>query len=121
MKDNTEKIHNMIFGSVYPAYVAKVERKGRTVKELHRLICWLTGYTEKGFKKQIDKKVNFKTFFEEAPEINPNASKITGTICGIKVQDIKDPIVQKVRYLDKIVDELAQGKVMDKILRRGLV
>lgn len=108
----------MSFAGVYPHYVAKAEKKGRTVAELHEVIRWLTGYTQKGLEKQIEKRTSFRDFFEKAPKFNPNASLITGTVCGIRVQDIEDPLMRKIRYLDKLVDELAKGKKMDKILRK---
>jgi hypothetical protein len=115
--DNT-RVYRMSFASVYPHYVAKAEKKGRTKEELHTIIHWLTGYDEKGLAKVIAKKTDFETFFVEAPRLNPNVSKITGVICGYRVEDIEDPIMQKVRYLDKLVDELAKGKAMEKILRK---
>ena len=114
--DNT-RVFRMAFASVYPHYLAKVEKKGRTRKELHDVIHWLTGYDEKTLQHQIDKKVDFETFFARAPRINPNVSKITGLICGIRVEDIEDNLMRHIRYLDKLVDELAKGKSMDKILR----
>lgn len=116
-KMNNERIFKMSFASVYPHYVKKVEKKGRTVDELHTVIYWLTGYNEKTLQKQIDDKVSFETFFADAPQLNPNVSKITGVICGYRVEDIEDPLMQKIRYLDKLVDELAKGRKMEKILR----
>jgi hypothetical protein len=107
----------MAFASVYPHYVAKAEKKGRTKKELHTVIRWLTGYDEKSLQQQIDKKVDFETFFAQAPKINPNASKISGVICGYRIEEIEDKLMQQIRYMDKLVDELAKGKTMDKILR----
>jgi hypothetical protein len=107
----------MTFASVYPHYLAKAEKKGRTKKEVDTIIHWLTGYDEPALQQQIDKKVDFETFFAEAPRINPNVSKITGVICGYRVEEIDDPLMQKIRYLDKLVDELAKGKPMVKILR----
>ncbi|HRD54719.1 MAG TPA: DUF2200 domain-containing protein, partial [Flavobacteriales bacterium] len=101
----------------YPHYVTKVEKKGRTKEELHTIIHWLTGYTEKGLQKVLDTQVDFRTFFEQAPRLNPNVGLITGVICGYRVEDIEDPLMQKIRYLDKLVDELAKGKAMEKILR----
>ena len=112
-----EKIYNLIFSKVYPMYVQKAEKKGRTKDEVDAVIFWLTGYDESGLQAQIDKEVNFETFFSEAPAINPNAEKITGVICGIRVEEIDDPIVQNARRLDKLVDELAKGKALDKVLR----
>jgi hypothetical protein len=114
---SNERIYKMIFADVYPHYITKVERKGRTKAELDTVITWLTGYDEAGLRSQIESAVNFQTFFDEAPQINPNASLIKGVICGIRVEDIDDPLVQKVRWLDKLVDEIAKGKAMEKILR----
>lgn len=111
-----ERISKMIFGSVYPHYVTKVEKKGRTKEELHEVIEWLTGYDEKKLKKLIDQKVDFEQFFAGA-KLNPNANLITGTICGYRVEEITNPLTQKVRYLDKLVDELAKGRKMEKIRR----
>jgi hypothetical protein len=108
----------MPFASVYPHYVAKAEKKGRTKEELHTIIRWLTGYDERSLQQQIDQKVDFETFFTQAPRINPNASKITGVICGYRVEEMDDKLMQQIRYLDKLVDELAKGKAMDKILRK---
>lgn len=108
----------MSFARVYPLYVKKVEKKGRTKAEVDKVIRWLTGYTEKGMAAQIEKNTDFETFFAKAPKLNPSRSMITGLICGIRVEDIKDPVVQNIRYLDKLVDELAKGKVMEKILRK---
>ncbi|PZR24360.1 MAG: DUF2200 domain-containing protein [Citrobacter freundii] len=115
---NNERIYRMSFAGVYPHYVAKVEKKGRTVEELHEVIFWLTGYNEKTLRKVIDNKTDFENFFAEAPKMNPNVSKITGVICGYRVEEIKDKVIQQVRYLDKLVDELAKGKAMEKILRK---
>ena len=106
----------MTFASVYPHYVVKVEKKGRTKEELHEVIKWLTGYDEKKLQKLIDDKVTFEKFFQKA-KLNPNASLITGVICGYRVEEIENPLTQQVRYLDKLVDELAKGKKMEKILR----
>ena len=114
---DNNRVFKMAFANVYPHYVAKVERKGRTRGELHAVIHWLTGYDEKALKQQIDKKVDFETFFARAPRMNPNASKITGLICGIRVEEIEDKLMQQIRYLDKLVEELAKGKSMEKILR----
>ncbi|HET6225029.1 MAG TPA: DUF2200 domain-containing protein [Bacteroidia bacterium] len=116
--NNTEKIYKLLFSSVYPLYINKVERKGRTQAEVDEIIFWLTGYNKKTMQAQIDKKADFKTFFAEAPKMNPNASKITGVICGYRVEEIEDKLVQQVRYLDKLIDELAKGKAMEKILRK---
>jgi len=110
-------IGEMGFGHTYPYYVAKVEKKGRTEDELVEVISWLTGYTPADIEEHIANDSTFQMFFDAAPQINPNANLITGVICGIRVEDIEDPITQKVRYLDKLVDELAKGKAMEKILR----
>lgn len=115
---DNQRVYRMSFASVYPLYVQKVEKKGRTRAELDTVIRWLTGYTAKGLQKQIEKKTDFETFFAKAPKLNPNASKITGVICGYRVEDIEDKLMQKVRYLDKLVDELAKGRAMEKILRQ---
>jgi hypothetical protein len=115
---NNECVYRMAFARVYPLYVTKVERKGRTKEELHTIIHWLTGYTEKGLQQVLDKEVDFETFFAKAPKLNPNVGMITGVICGYRVEDIEDPLMQKVRYLDKLVDELAKGRAMEKILRK---
>ncbi len=111
-----ERIAKMTFATVYPLYLAKVEKKGRTKEELHQVIQWLTGFNDQVLRDLIDKKVSFQTFFETA-SLNPNAGLITGVICGYRVEDIEDPLTQKVRYLDKLVDELAKGRKMEKILR----
>ena len=111
------RVYRILFSSVYPLYLKKTETKGRTKGELDKIIFWLTGYNAKSLQKQIDRKVDFETFFSEAPAFNPNASKITGVICGYRVEDIEDEVIQKIRYLDKLIDELAKGKAMEKILR----
>lgn len=111
------RIYRLLFSSIYPLYIQKVEKKGRTVEELNAIIYWLTGYNEQTLQQQIDLKNDFETFFAQAPQIHPNASKITGVICGYRVEDIEDKVVQQVRYLDKLVDELAKGRKMEKILR----
>jgi hypothetical protein len=113
---HNQRIANMIFGSVYPMYLQKVEKKGRTKKELDQVIQWLTGFNSDKLHELIEKKVSFEQFFAKA-SLNPNASLITGLICGYRVEEIEDPLTQKVRYLDKLVDELAKGKKMEKILR----
>ena len=115
---NNERVFKMAFASVYPHYVAKAEKKGRTKQELHTVIHWLTGYDEAALQQVIEKRTDFRTFFAQAPQINPNVSKITGLICGYRVEEIEDKLMQQVRYLDKLVDELAKGKAMDKILRK---
>lgn len=111
------RIYKMSFASVYPHYVNKAEKKGRTKKEVDEVICWLTGYTPRALADQIKKKTNFEDFFAEAPAMHPNAGKITGTICGVRIQEIEDPLMKKARYMDKLVDELAKGRPMEKILR----
>lgn len=115
--DNS-RVYKMLFSGVYPLYIQKAERKGRSKEEVDTIICWLTGYDKKTLQKQIDTKVNFETFFAEAPQLHPNVSKITGVICGYRIEEIEDPLMKKVRYLDKLVDELAKGKKMEKILRQ---
>lgn len=114
--EHNEQIAKTIFASVYPHYITKVESKGRTKKELHRIIEWLTGYNEKQLKTLIDEKVNFETFFKKA-KLNPNAKLITGVICGYRIEEIENTITRQTRYLDKLVDELAKGRKMEKILR----
>lgn len=116
--NNVERVYKMKFAGVYPMYIQKAERKGRTKEEVDTIIYWLTGYNEKTLQQQIDRGTDFETFFAEAPQLNPNVTKITGMICGYRVEDIEDPLMQKVRYLDKLVDELAKGKAMEKILRQ---
>lgn len=107
----------MSFASVYPHYIAKAEKKNRTKAEVDEIIFWLTGYDEKALRQIIENKTDFETFFNQAPKINSNVSKITGVICGYRVEEIEDDVIQKVRYLDKLIDELAKGKTMEKILR----
>jgi len=111
------RIFTTPFSSVYPLYVQKAERKGRTQEEVDRIICWLTGYDQQGLREQIERKNDFETFFAQAPAIHPNSSLIKGVVCGVRVEEIDDPLMQKIRYLDKLIDELAKGKAMDKILR----
>jgi len=113
-----EKVFAIVFATVYPLYLKKVETKGRTKEELDTVIFWLTGYDRKTLQDQLDKKSDLQTFFAEAPRLNPNVSKITGVICGYRVEEIEDPLMQKIRYMDKLVDELAKGKAMEKILRK---
>jgi len=115
--DNTAKLYKMTMAAVYPLYIQKAEKKGRTKAEVDQIIFWLTGYDAESLNKQLSAKANFEVFFKEAPAFQPHASKITGVVCGVSVEDIKDPIVQKVRFLDKLIDELAKGKTMEKILR----
>jgi len=116
---HNERVFRMAFASVYPHYVTKVEKKGRTKEELHQVITWLTGYDEQALQQIIADKTDFRTFFAEAPRMNPNAAKITGVICGYRVEDIEDPFMQQIRYLDLLVDEVARGKKMTSILRGG--
>ncbi|MGE5400512.1 MAG: DUF2200 domain-containing protein [Ignavibacteriales bacterium] len=115
--DNT-RIFKTTFASVYPLYIQKAERKRRTKAEIDEIIFWLTGYNKETLQQQIDNKSDFITFFAQAPQINPNVSKITGLICGYRVEEIEDKLMQKIRYLDKLVDELAKGKQLEKILRK---
>ncbi len=117
MASNIERIYKMSFAGVYPHYITKAEKKGRTKEEVDTVICWLTGYDRQALQAQIDNRTNFEDFFAQAPRLNPNASKITGVICGYRVEEIEDPVVQKARYLDKLIDELAKGRKMEKILR----
>lgn len=112
------KIFKMAFASVYPYYIAKAEKKGRTKEEVHAILHWLTGYDEAALQQQIASKNDFETFFAQAPQINPNVAKITGLICGYRVEKIEDKVMQQIRYLDKLVDELAKGKSMEKVLRK---
>jgi len=114
---NKDRVYKLIFASIYPLYLKKVEAKGRTKAELDTVIYWLTGYDEQRLQAQIEKRSDMETFFAEAPQMNPNASKITGVICGYRVEEIEDKLIQQIRYLDKLVDELAKGKAMEKILR----
>ena len=111
------RIFAMPFASVYPLYVQKAERKGRERREVDQVICWLTGYSPEALADQIDRQADFETFFAEAPGLNPNAAKISGVVCGVRVEEIEDPLMRKIRYLDKLVDELAKGRPMEKILR----
>ena len=115
---NIARVFKMSFASVYPLYIQKAEKKGRTKAEVDEIIFWLTGYNKKTLQQHIDKKSDFETFFAQAPQMNPNVSKITGVICGYRVEEIEDKLMQKIRYLDKLVDELAKGKTMEKILRK---
>ena len=112
------RVFAMPFASVYPLYVQKAEKKGRTKADVDAIIFWLTGYDQQTLQQQIEKKSNFETFFNQAPQMNANVSKITGVICGYRVEEIEDKLMQKIRYLDKLVDELAKGKAMEKILRK---
>jgi hypothetical protein len=112
------RIFGMKFSSVYPLYVQKAERKNRTNEEVDRIICWLTGYDQAELQDQIERGSDLETFFAQAPAIHPNTSLIKGVVCGVRVEDIEDPLMQKIRYLDKLIDELAKGKAMDRILRQ---
>ena len=112
------RIFTMPFAKVYPLYIQKAERKNRTKEEVDRIICWLTGYDEAGLQRQIDAEHNFERFFAEAPEFHPNSALIRGVVCGVRVEEIEDPLMQRIRYLDKLIDELARGKAIEKILRQ---
>lgn len=112
------RIFGTKFSSVYPMYVQKAERKGRTKDEVDEIICWLTGYSDTELRCQIERECDFETFFGQAPQINPNTALITGVVCGVRVEEIEDPLMQKIRYLDKLIDELAKGKKLGKILRQ---
>jgi hypothetical protein len=116
--NNNQRVYKMSFASVYPHYINKAEKKGRTKEEVNQIIFWLTGYDETDLQEIIRNKTDFETFFGQAPQMNPNVSKITGVICGYRVEEIEDKLMQQVRYLDKMIDELAKGKVMEKILRK---
>jgi len=111
------RIFKTAFASVYPLYVQKAERKGRTKDEVDDVICWLTGYDRAGLEQQIERKTDFETFFAEAPAMNPNSSLITGVVCGVRVEEVPDPLMKRIRQLDKLVDELAKGKALAKVLR----
>lgn len=111
------KIFDSTFASIYPLYVAKVERKGRSSADVDTVVCWLTGYDEQGLTSAIDRGIDLRSFFEEAPHLNPRAALITGVVCGVRVEEIDDPMMQKLRYMDKLVDEVARGKKMESILR----
>lgn len=117
---NKHRIFTTSFSSVYPAYIAKAERKGRSKTEVDAIICWLTGYSHAELQTQLEKQTDFETFFADAPQMNPARSLIKGVVCGVRVEDIEEPTMQAIRYLDKLVDELAKGKAMEKILRQGL-
>ena len=112
------QVAEMKFSKIYPLYVQKAERKKRTQQEVDQVICWLTGYDEAGLRKQIEQENDIKTFFAQAPGIHPNSALIKGVVCGVRIEEIDDPLMKKVRYLDKLIDELAQGKAMEKILRQ---
>src|SRR5262245_35252314 len=112
------RVYKISFAKVYPLYVAKAEKKGRTRAEVDQIISWLTGYGQKGLETQLEKQTDLETFFSKAPKLNPSRALITGVICGVRVEDIQDPLMREIRYLDKLIDELARGKAMDKILRK---
>jgi hypothetical protein len=114
----TQRVYAISFASVYPLYIAKAEKKGRTKAEVDQILLWLTGYSQKGLEVQLRKKTNLETFFAEAPKLNPLRARITGVICGIRVEDIKEPTMREIRYMDKLIDELAKGKAMEKVLRK---
>jgi hypothetical protein len=118
MEKTNSRVYKMAFASVYPLYIAKAEKKGRTKKEVDEIIQWLTGYNMKELETQLEKRSDFETFFLEAPQLNPSRSLVTGVVCGVRVEDIQDPIMKEIRILDKLIDELAKGKVMEKILRK---
>jgi hypothetical protein len=118
---SNDRVYRMKFGNVYPLLVKKAERKNRTKGEVDQVICWLTGYTQAGLQQQIDQGNDYDTFFAQAPAMNPNCSLIKGVVCGIRVEEIEDPLMQKIRYLDKLIDELAKGKAMEKVLRQEAV
>lgn len=115
----THRIYSVSFASVYPLYVAKAERKGRTKAEVDQIICWLTGYTQQGLEAQVTSKTGMQRFFAEAPHPNPLRSLITGVVCGVRVEDIEEPAMREIRYLDKLIDELAKGRAIAKILREN--
>jgi hypothetical protein len=118
MTKNYQRVFAMKFAKVYPLYVLKAEGKGRTKKEVDQIICWLTGYDQAGLQKQIKDEVDFETFYNQAPAYHPNSSLITGVVCGVRIEDIDNPLMQKCRHLDKLIDELAKGRAMEKILRQ---
>jgi hypothetical protein len=115
----THNIYKMSFSRVYPLYISKAERKRRTKTEVDEIICWLTGYSQDELETQLEKQIDFETFFREAPRLNPLRVLIKGVVCGVRVEDVEDPTMQNIRYLDKLIDELAKGKAMEKILRKN--
>ena len=114
---SNKRVFGYLFANIYPLYIQKAERKNRTKEEVDQIICWLTGYTQAGLQKQIKQANDLETFFAQAPAMHPNSSLIKGVVCGVRVEEIEDPLMQKIRYLDKLIDELAKGKALDKILR----
>ena len=117
---SNNRVFGMKFANVYPLYIQKAERKNRSKDEVDQIICWLTGYNLSSVQQQIEQEHDFETFFAQAPAIHPNSSLIKGVVCGVRVEEIEDPLMQKIRYLDKLIDELAKGKAMDKILRQSV-
>jgi hypothetical protein len=115
---NDDRFYKMSFARVYPLYITKAEKKGRTKEEVDEIIMWLTGYSQQGLQTELTKQTDFENFFAHAPKLNPSRRLITGVICGVRVEEIKDPLIQEVRYMDKLIDELAKGKTMEKILRK---
>ena len=120
-KKSNERVFGYLFANIYPLYIEKAERKNRTKEEVDKIICWLTGYTQVGLQQQIKKGNDFKTFFDQAPAFNPNSSLIKGVVCGVRVEEIEDPLMQKIRYLDILIDKLAKGKPIEKILPQEAV
>lgn len=119
MKEKNERIYKMSVASVYPHYIAKAERKGRTKEEVDEIFRWLTGYSQEQLEEHLEKRTSFEAFFAEAPEMNPSRALIKGVICGVRVEEIEEPLMREIRYLDKLIDELAKGKAMEKILRKA--
>ena len=119
MKEKNERIYRMSVASVYPHYIAKAERKGRTKEEVDEIFRWLTGYSQEQLEEHLENRTSFETFFAEAPEMNPSRALIKGVICGVRVEEIEEPLMREIRYLDKLIDELAKGKAMEKILRKA--
>jgi hypothetical protein len=118
MEQNMRRVYKMSFASVYPLYIEKVEKKGRTKTEVDEIICWLTGYSQKELENHLEKQTDFETFFTKAPQLNPSRVLIKGVICGVRLEEIKEPTMREIRYLDKLIDELAKGREMGKILRK---
>jgi len=117
---NKPRIFTMSFAGVYPLYIAKAEKKGRTKSEVDEVIRWLTGYSQEGLEAQVEQGTDLETFFAQAPQLNPRRALIKGVVCGVRVEEIEDPVMREIRYLDKVIDELAKGKAMEKILRKGI-